>query len=79
MQYLLMIYQNEAEYGKIDAATSKVDEANPAVTHFSPEAEKIDTGGLKSINLNLPAGKYVFICNVPGHYKLGMHAAFTVN
>ena len=23
MQYLLMIYQNEAEYGKIDAATSK--------------------------------------------------------
>ena len=58
---------------------SKVDEANPAVTHFSPEAEKIDTGGLKSINLNLPAGKYVFICNLPGHYKLGMHATFTVN
>jgi hypothetical protein len=23
MQYLLMIYQNEAEYGKIDAATAK--------------------------------------------------------
>ena len=23
MQYLLMIYQNEAEYGKIDAATGK--------------------------------------------------------
>ena len=23
MQYLLMIYQNQAEYGKIDAATSK--------------------------------------------------------
>src|SRR6185437_5284651 len=23
MQYLLMIYQNEAEYGKIDSATSK--------------------------------------------------------
>ena len=23
MQYLLMIYQNEADYGKIDAATSK--------------------------------------------------------
>ena len=23
MQYLLMIYQNEAEYGKIDAATNK--------------------------------------------------------
>jgi uncharacterized cupredoxin-like copper-binding protein len=63
----------------VDPATSKMDEANPAVEHFSPEAEKIDAGGLKSINLNLPAGKYVFICNVPGHYKLGMHAAFTVN
>jgi uncharacterized cupredoxin-like copper-binding protein len=63
----------------IDPATSKMDEASPLVTHFSPEAEKIGAGGLKSINLNLPAGKYVFICNVPGHYKLGMHAAFTVN
>jgi uncharacterized cupredoxin-like copper-binding protein len=62
----------------INESLSKVDEASPAVQHFSPEAEKIDAGGLKSINLNLPAGKYVFICNVPGHYKLGMHAAFTV-
>ena len=63
----------------IDPATSKMDENNPGVQHFSPEAEKIGPGGEKSINLNLPAGKYVFICNVPGHYKLGMHAAFTVN
>ncbi|MBC7645117.1 MAG: hypothetical protein H7123_08320, partial [Thermoleophilia bacterium] len=26
----------------------------------------------------LKAGKYVLLCNVPGHYSLGQYAAFTV-
>jgi uncharacterized cupredoxin-like copper-binding protein len=28
--------------------------------------------------LDLEAGPYVLICNVPGHYESGMHAAFEV-
>jgi len=28
--------------------------------------------------LKLPAGHYLLICNLPGHYQAGMHAAFTV-
>jgi len=28
--------------------------------------------------LELPAGHYDLICNVPGHYQLGMHVALTV-
>jgi len=28
--------------------------------------------------LNLTAGKYVLVCNVPAHYGQGMHVAFTV-
>ena len=26
----------------------------------------------------LAAGNYVVVCDVPGHYQLGMHAAFIV-
>jgi uncharacterized cupredoxin-like copper-binding protein len=26
----------------------------------------------------LPAGHYVLICNIDGHYRAGMHADFTV-
>ena len=28
--------------------------------------------------LKLPAGHYLLICNLPGHYQAGMHSAFTV-
>ena len=42
---------------------------------------KIDTvapGSTQTVNAQLEPGNYVIICNVPGHYQLGMHAGFTV-
>lgn len=32
----------------------------------------------KKLTLDLQAGKYVLICNIPGHYQKGIHTAFTV-
>ena len=32
----------------------------------------------ESLTLNLEAGNYQIVCNLPGHYKNGMHLAFTV-
>ncbi|MGD9697190.1 MAG: sulfocyanin-like copper-binding protein [Thermoleophilia bacterium] len=32
----------------------------------------------KPLTLNLKKGKYLIICNVPGHYQAGMRVAFTV-
>jgi len=31
------------------------------------------------VTLDLAPGKYVLICNVAGHYQLGMHISFTVD
>lgn len=42
------------------------------------ESGDIAAGETKTFNLNLAAGHYVFMCNQPGHYLLGMHIAFTV-
>jgi uncharacterized cupredoxin-like copper-binding protein len=42
------------------------------------EAEDIAPGATKSLTLNLAAGHYVLVCNIPGHYQSGMHADFTV-
>ncbi|HUQ17059.1 MAG TPA: sulfocyanin-like copper-binding protein [Candidatus Saccharimonadales bacterium] len=37
------------------------------------------SGGIsRKLVLELPAGRYVLICNVPGHYQLGMRTALTV-
>lgn len=41
------------------------------------EAADIPAGGSKSVTLTLPPGKYVLLCNLPGHYKGGMYATFT--
>jgi len=39
----------------------------------------IPAGKSASVTIDLAPGKYVFICNVAGHYQLGMHTAFTVD
>lgn len=40
--------------------------------------ELIGVGRVTSLKLDLAPGNYVLICNVPGHYQLGMHVAFKV-
>ena len=38
----------------------------------------VNPGSAKKLTLNLKAGHYALICNLPGHYKAGQHADFTV-
>ena len=42
------------------------------------EVEDIEPGQTKRFSVNLKRGKYVLLCNVAGHYKLGQRARFTV-
>ena len=55
-----------------------VDEEGEGVEHID-EIEDITGGSTQSLTVSLDAGNYVFICNLPGHYEPGMHAAFTVS
>jgi uncharacterized cupredoxin-like copper-binding protein len=43
------------------------------------EVEDIAAGSTESLTVNLDPGNYVVICNLPGHYRQGMHQAFTVS
>lgn len=40
---------------------------------------EIDVGAERSVSSTLEAGTYLIICNVPGHYGAGMHAALTAS
>jgi uncharacterized cupredoxin-like copper-binding protein len=42
------------------------------------EVEDIAPGTDSSLDVNLDAGSYVLVCNLPAHYEQGMFAAFTV-
>ncbi len=42
------------------------------------ESGEINPGESKAFTITIPPGKYVLICNEPGHYAAGMHPTFTV-
>jgi len=42
------------------------------------ETGNLTAGTTKTIVIDLKPGHYVFMCNLPGHYGLGMHTDFTV-
>jgi uncharacterized cupredoxin-like copper-binding protein len=54
-----------------------VDEEGEGVTHID-EIEDIGSGCSASLTVDLAAGNYVLICNLPGHYAAGMHAPLKV-
>ena len=55
-----------------------VDEEGDGVT-LVDEIEDIEAGSSESLTVNLDAGSYVLICNLPGHYQQGMHASFSAS
>jgi uncharacterized cupredoxin-like copper-binding protein len=38
----------------------------------------VPAGESKTLELDLDAGSYALVCNLPGHYSQGMYADFTV-
>lgn len=42
------------------------------------EVEDVAPGTSPTLTVDLQPGTYVFICNLPTHYQLGMHAVVTV-
>ncbi len=58
-----------------DAAKDRVVESR---AHSLGEISELKPGHSGSLTLNLKAGTYVLFCNVPGHYKDGMHVKLVV-
>ena len=56
-------------------ADALVDEAQLDVV---ANIQQFAAGETQQVSPDLEAGSYVLICNLPGHYDLGMRAAFTV-
>jgi uncharacterized cupredoxin-like copper-binding protein len=54
-----------------------VDEEGEGITAVD-EIEDIEDGASPKLEVDLEPGDYVVLCNLPGHYRQGMHAAFTV-
>jgi uncharacterized cupredoxin-like copper-binding protein len=78
VEHELVAFKSDLPLDQFPLDGTKVDENGSGITHFDPEAEDIVPGKSKTITLHLSAGRYVFLCNVPGHYAAGMRAELTV-
>jgi len=58
----------------VDGASAKAKEDGKV-----GEIPSIPAGKSAAVTLDMTPGKYVFICNIAGHYGLGMHTGFTVD
>ncbi len=73
-----VIIKTDLPADQLPVENSEVNEDDPRLQHID-EVEDLAKGDSSSFSVNLPAGHYAFICNLPGHYQLGMHIDFTVN
>jgi uncharacterized cupredoxin-like copper-binding protein len=76
-----VVFKTDLPEGNLPTKKEKgaviVNETGPGVTHID-EIPGLNKGDSKDLTVDLKPGKYVVICNLPTHYQLGMHAAFTV-
>jgi uncharacterized cupredoxin-like copper-binding protein len=67
---------------KTDLAADKLPVKNGQVSESQfkkmGEVEDIDPGKNKRLTLKLAPGRYVLICNQPGHYAMGLHSSLLV-
>jgi uncharacterized cupredoxin-like copper-binding protein len=62
-----------------DALPTKDGEVDEDKLTVVDEQEDIAPSTTATLTTDLDTGSYVIICNIPGHYQSGMHAAFTVS
>jgi hypothetical protein len=58
-------------------AAGDIKEKGAGVTLVS-DGDNIDPAGTQTRSIDLAPGKYLFVCNIPGHFKQGMFAVVTV-
>ncbi len=72
-----VVIKTDLPADQLPVADSEVNEDDSRLQHID-EVEDIKAGDETSFTVDLAPGHYVFICNITGHYEMGMHTDFTV-
>lgn len=72
-EHELVVLKTNTAAGSLKATGGRVSEADSV-----GEVSETKAGATKSATLNLKPGRYVFVCNIPGHYQGGMRGVLTV-
>ena len=75
VKHEMVVVKTDKPAGDLGDSNGEADEAG-AVGEI--EDAKLGPGDSASLKLDLKAGHYALICNLPGHYAAGMYKDFTV-
>lgn len=69
----LLIFKSDRDPGAYPTdAAGDIKEVGGGVSLVS-DGDNIDPGGTQTRSVDLKPGKYLFVCNIPGHFKQGMY------
>ena len=71
----LVVYQSDLAADKLPQASGAADEKQVTVIG---RTASLDANKSETKKMELKAGKYLLVCNLPAHYGQGMRTAFTV-
>ncbi len=75
----LLVFKSKLEPSAYPTnSAGSIKEEGAGITLLS-DGDNIDPGGsqARTVDLRVP-GKYLFVCNIPGHFKAGMFTLVTV-
>jgi uncharacterized cupredoxin-like copper-binding protein len=73
MEHSFELIKTDVPFDQLPTADAKAKEDG-----LVKQVKSLPVGKVSVVSVDLAAGKYVIICNVAGHYQLGMRAALTV-
>ena len=73
MEHSFELIKTDLPFDQLPTADAKAKEDG-----LIKQVKSLGVGKVSVVSADLVAGKYVVICNVAGHYQLGMRAALTV-
>jgi uncharacterized cupredoxin-like copper-binding protein len=71
-----VVIQTDDAPDALPVKNGTVDESGLTIVDENEDIAPSTTG---TLSVDLKAGSYVIICNLPAHYEQGMHAGFTVS
>ena len=78
VQHELLVFRSDLAPSAYPMKDGNIDEESPAITKVSDGDNLLPAGTQsRTVDLSKP-GTYLFVCNLPGHFKAGMFSVVTV-
>lgn len=78
VEHELVVFKSDLDPAKLPTKGPEVDEEELEEMGAEEAGEiEAEPGETESKEFDLTAGKYVMICNIPGHYEKGMYGSLT--